>query len=65
MQGWKGGNALMDVEALRKRQAELVGILAVAQSPLELARASGELESLNRELERAQAPQTKSAPAEQ
>ena len=65
MQGWKGGIALMDVEALRKRQAELVGILAVAQSPLELARASGELESLNRELERAQALHAKSTPAEQ
>lgn len=55
----------MDVEALRKRQAELVGILAVAHSPLELARASGELESLNRELERAQALHAKSTPDEQ
>ncbi len=44
----------MDVEALRQRQAELVQVLAMAQSPLEPARASGELESLNRQLERLQ-----------
>lgn len=44
----------MDVEALRQRQPELVLVLAVAQSPLKLARASGELESLNRQLERLQ-----------
>lgn len=52
----------MDVEEMRRRQAELVQVLAVSQSPIELARASGELESLNRELERVQGQAAGNAP---
>ncbi|MEV7646141.1 MULTISPECIES: hypothetical protein [Actinomycetes] len=55
----------MDIEAMRQRQAELVQVLAVAQSPIELARASGELESLNRQLERVQESAAGKASGEQ
>ncbi|GAB3619514.1 hypothetical protein GCM10027417_07740 [Glutamicibacter endophyticus] len=53
----------MDLEALRRRQCELVELLARTESPIELARASGELENLNRQLERAQSAE-KETPSE-
>ncbi len=55
----------IDIQELRRRQAELVQVLAVAQSSIELARASDELESLNRELERAQESATRKTSGEE